>query len=76
MAEDQGAFAGPIIQQGERKAMSKNRLQAQESQTASKPPNRRWIQIIVVASGEESEFVVGAIPRSRFRFFMREAAGE
>ena len=50
------------------------------------PQNRALLQqarvqyiptlIFYDTSGEESEFVVGAIPRQRFRFLMREAAGE
>jgi len=50
------------------------------------PQNRALLQqarvqyiptlIFYNTSGEESEFVVGAIPRQRFRFLMRQAAGE
>jgi thiol:disulfide interchange protein len=50
------------------------------------PQNRALLQqariqyiptvIFYDTSGEESEFVVGAIPRQRFRFLMRQAAGE
>lgn len=50
------------------------------------PQNRTLLQqarvqyiptlIFYNVSGEESEFIVGAIPRQRFRFLMRETAGD
>jgi len=50
------------------------------------PQNRALLQqarvqyiptlIFYDASGKESEFVVGAVPRQRVRFLMRQAAGE